>query len=108
LLYSLFQNLMDNAYKYSSADNRILQIKIKRVKLQLILTFIDNGIGIPSDEIDNVFNKFYRIENQFNQQGSVGIGLAFCKEVVKFMKGEISVKSELGKGSEFKIILPID
>ncbi len=108
LLYSLFQNLMDNAYKYSTADNRKLQIKIKRVKLQLIFSFIDNGIGIPSDEIDNVFNKFYRIENQFNQQGSVGIGLAFCKEVVKFMKGEISVKSELGKGSEFKIILPID
>ncbi len=108
LLYSLFQNLMDNAYKYSSADNRKLQIKIKRVKQQLIFSFIDNGIGIPSDEIDNVFNKFYRIENQFNQQGSVGIGLAFCKEVVKFMKGEISVKSELGKGSEFKIILPID
>ncbi len=108
LLYSLFQNLMDNAYKYSTADNRKLQIKIKRVKLQLIFSFIDNGIGIPSDEIDNVFNKFYRIENQFNQQGSVGIGLAFCKEVVKFMKGEIGVKSELGKGSEFKIILPID
>lgn len=108
LLYSLFQNLMDNAYKYSHTNKHKLQIKIKRVKQQLILSFIDNGIGIPSDEIDNVFNKFYRIENQFNQQGSVGIGLAFCKEVVKFMKGEISVKSELGKGSEFKIVLPID
>lgn len=108
LLYSLFQNLMDNAYKYSDTNKHKLQIKIKRIKQQLVLSFIDNGIGIPSDEIDNVFNKFYRIENQFNQQGSVGIGLAFCKEVVKFMKGEISVKSELGKGSEFKIILPIE
>lgn len=108
LLYSLFQNLMDNAYKYSYQDNRKLQIKIKRVKQQLLLLFIDSGIGIPAEEINNVFNKFYRIENQFNQQGSVGIGLAFCKEVVKFMKGEISVRSELGKGSEFKIVLPID
>ena len=74
----------------------------------MVLLFIDSGIGIPAEEINNVFNKFYRIENQFNQQGSVGIGLAFCKEVVKFMKGEISVRSELGKGSEFKIVLPID
>jgi two-component system phosphate regulon sensor histidine kinase PhoR len=108
LLFSLFQNMIDNAYKYSPDDKKQLQIKIRRVKDQLAIFFIDKGIGIPKHEIENVFNKFYRIENQFNQQGSVGIGLAFCKEVVKFMKGEISVKSELGKGSEFRIILPID
>ncbi len=108
LLYSLFQNLIDNAYKYSPVDKKDLQIKIRRVKDQLTIFFTDKGIGIPKDEIENVFNKFYRIENQFNQQGSVGIGLAFCKEVVKFMKGDISVKSELGQGSEFRILLPID
>lgn len=108
LLFSLFQNMIDNAYKYSLEDKKVLQIKIRRVKDQLSIFFIDQGIGIPKNEIDNVFNKFYRIENQFNQQGSVGIGLAFCKEVVKFMNGDISVKSELGKGSEFRIILPIE
>ena len=89
-------------------DKKYLQIKVKRIKDELVITFTDKGIGIPKNEMENVFNKFYRIENQFNQQGSVGIGLAFCKEVVQFMKGEISVKSELGHGSEFKIILPID
>lgn len=108
LLFSLFQNMIDNAYKYSLEDKKVLQIKIRRVKDQLSIFFIDQGIGIPKNEIDNVFNKFYRIENQFNQQGSVGIGLAFCKEVVKFMNGDISVKSELGKGSEFRIVLPIE
>lgn len=108
LLFSLFQNMIDNAYKYSPIDKKNLQIKIRRVKDELAIFFIDKGIGIPKNEIENVFNKFYRIENQFNQQGSVGIGLAFCKEVVKFMKGEISVKSEVGHGSEFKIILPIE
>jgi two-component system phosphate regulon sensor histidine kinase PhoR len=108
LLFSLFQNLMDNAYKYSYEGNRSLDIKIKRVKQSLLISFTDQGIGIPKTEIENVFNKFYRIENQFNQQGSVGIGLAFCKEVVKFMKGEITVRSEEGKGSEFRITLPID
>ncbi len=108
LLYSLFQNMIDNAYKYSAEDKKQMQINVKKIKEQLLISFIDKGIGIPKNEIENVFNKFYRIENQFNQQGSVGIGLAFCKEVVKFMKGEISVKSELGKGSEFMIVLPID
>ncbi len=108
LMYSLFQNMIDNAYKYSPEDKKQMQIKVKRMKDQLFISFIDKGIGIPKNEIENVFNKFYRIENQFNQQGSVGIGLAFCKEVVKFMKGEISVKSELGKGSEFMIVLPIE
>ena len=108
LLFSLFQNLIDNAYKYSPVDKKFLQIKVRRIKDELVITFTDKGIGIPKNEMENVFNKFYRIENQFNQQGSVGIGLAFCREVVKFMKGDISVKSELGQGSEFKIILPID
>ncbi len=86
LLVSLFQNLIDNAYKYSFPDKRLLQIKIKRVKDEVIFNFTDNGIGIPKQEQENIFKKFYRVENQFNQQGSVGIGLAFCKEVVKFMK----------------------
>lgn len=108
LMFSLFQNMIDNAYKYSPPNKKHLHIKIRRLKDQLSIHFIDKGIGIPKDEIENVFNKFYRIENQFNQQGSVGIGLAFCKEVVKFMNGEISVKSELGEGSEFKITLPIE
>jgi two-component system, OmpR family, phosphate regulon sensor histidine kinase PhoR len=108
LLYSLFQNLIDNAYKYSYPDRKKLQIKIRKIKNNLIFLFIDEGIGIPKKDQENIFNKFYRVENQFNQQGSAGIGLAFCKEVVKFMNGEISVKSEVGKGSEFKIVLPIE
>lgn len=108
LLYSLFQNLIDNAYKYSYQDKKRLQIKIKKVKNSLLFYFTDEGIGIPKNDQENIFNKFYRVENQFNQQGSAGIGLAFCKEVVKFMNGEISVKSELGEGSEFRIILPIE
>ncbi len=108
LLSSLFQNMIDNAYKYSFPDKKNMQIRIRKVKNVFLIYFTDNGIGIPKTELGNIFNKFYRVENQFNQQGSVGIGLAFCKEVVKFMNGEISVKSEEGKGSEFRIILPIE
>ncbi|HEY1010152.1 MAG TPA: ATP-binding protein, partial [Daejeonella sp.] len=59
-------------------------------------------------DIDNIFKKFFRVENQYNQQGSVGLGLAFCKELVNFMNGTISVQSVEGKGSEFKIELPYE
>lgn len=106
LLGSLFDNLAENAYKYSSETNKKLHIKAKLVKDKVVFRFKDAGIGIPSSEINNIFKKFYRIQNKYNQNGSVGLGLAFCKELVLFMKGEITVKSMVNKGTEFKIVLP--
>lgn len=106
LLGSLFDNLFENAYKYSPADRKKLHVKASLVKDKLLLQFKDAGIGIASAEIGNIFKKFYRIQNQYNQAGSVGLGLAFCKELVNFMKGEIQVESIINKGTEFKIWIP--
>ncbi|MES2827154.1 MAG: HAMP domain-containing sensor histidine kinase [Bacteroidota bacterium] len=106
LLGSLFDNLAENAYKYSPVDRKMLHISAKLVKGKVVLRFTDQGIGIPSSEINNIFKKFFRIQNQYNQNGSVGLGLAFCKELVNFMDGEITVKSKVEKGTEFKIVLP--
>lgn len=106
LLGSIFQNMIDNAYKYSPPDRKEQHISIEKVKKDLILRFRDKGIGIPKKEISNVFKKFYRIESQYNQNGSVGLGLAFCKELVNFMNGDIFVTSKVNEGSEFTIVLP--
>ncbi len=106
LLGSLFDNLAENAYKYSSVDHKKLHITARLIKDRVVLRFKDAGIGIPSSEISNIFKKFYRIQNRYNQNGSVGLGLAFCKELVNFMSGEITVKSVVNKGTEFKIVLP--
>jgi two-component system phosphate regulon sensor histidine kinase PhoR len=106
LLGSLFDNLVENAYKYSPPELKKLHIPARLIKGKVVFRFIDQGIGIPTPEINNIFKKFYRIQNQYNQNGSVGLGLAFCKELVVFMKGEISVKSKVNKGTEFKIVLP--
>ncbi len=106
LLGSLFDNLAENAYKYSPPDRKQLHITARLIKDRIVLRFKDAGIGIPSSEINNIFKKFYRIQNQYNQAGSVGLGLAFCKELVNFMKGEITVRSVVNKGTEFKIVLP--
>ena len=107
LLNSIFTNLADNAYKYSYPERKELNIQIKKVKRWMLIRFIDKGIGIPNKELNHIFNKFYKVENEFNQQGSVGIGLAFCKEIIQFMHGELTVHSELEKGTEFIVKLPL-
>jgi len=108
LLGSIFQNLIDNAYKYSNPDKKFLRIRIQKVKNRIIFKFSDQGIGIPEKDIRNIFKKFFRVQNQYNQQGSVGLGLAFCAELIKFMNGTITIKSVEGKGTEFRIELPYE
>lgn len=108
LLSSIFHNLMENAYKYANTGNKYLNISIERIKKNIVFTFSDNGIGIEEKELKNIFKKFYRIQSRYNQQGSVGLGLAFCKELVNFMNGSIMVKSKPNVGSTFEIMLPYD
>jgi two-component system, OmpR family, phosphate regulon sensor histidine kinase PhoR len=106
LLGSVFQNLIDNAYKYSEIGRKSLKITIFKQKKQIMFKFVDKGIGIPKQELANIFKKFYRVQSQYNQQGSVGLGLAFCKELLNFMDGNIQVTSTEGKGSTFIVTLP--
>jgi two-component system phosphate regulon sensor histidine kinase PhoR len=108
LLGSIFQNLIENAYKYSNPKRRELCINIRLEKRNIIFSFTDKGIGIAKNEIDNVFKKFYRVESQYNQDGSAGLGLAFCKELANFMNGEITVNSKINEGSEFIVTLPYE
>ena len=107
LLGSVFQNLMENAYKYSHPGKKELFINIRPERRHIVFAFADKGIGMARYEQGDVFKKFYRIENQYNQNGSVGLGLAFCKELVNFMDGEITVDSKLNVGSTFIVTLPL-
>ncbi len=106
LLGSIYQNLMENAYKYSHPFKKELNIKIVGEKRNVVFIFTDKGIGIQKGELGNIFKKFYRVENQYNQNGSVGLGLAFCKELVTFIGGEIKVDSKPNEGSVFTVIIP--
>jgi len=108
LLGSVFQNLIENAYKYSHPNKKELAINIGHEKRNIIFSFADKGIGIQKGELSNIFKKFYRVENKYNQNGSVGLGLAFCKELVNFMDGEIIVNSKVNEGSEFIVTLPYE
>jgi two-component system phosphate regulon sensor histidine kinase PhoR len=108
LLGSVFQNLIENAYKYSHPNQKELTIEAFYQKPDMVFLFADKGIGIPKSEVNNIFKKFFRIENKYNQNGSVGLGLAFCKELVNFMNGDITVNSKINEGSEFKVTLPYE
>ncbi|KGE15636.1 sensor histidine kinase [Sphingobacterium deserti] len=107
LLLSVFQNLIDNAYKYSERQRKFLNIDVQQNKKNFVIRFKDQGIGISKKEFNSIFKKFYRVKNQFNQQGSIGLGLAFCKEIVDFMGGEIKVDSVLNQGTTFTLVLPL-
>ena len=107
LLQSVFQNLIDNAYKYSEPDRKYLHIEVQQNKKNFVIKFKDRGIGINKKEFNSIFKKFYRVKNQFNQQGSIGLGLAFCKEIVDFMGGDIKIESVLNEGTTFILFLPL-
>lgn len=107
LLQSVFQNLIDNAYKYSEPQRKYLHIDVQQNKKNFVIKFKDRGIGINKKEFNSIFKKFYRVKNQFNQQGSIGLGLAFCKEIVDFMGGEIKIESVLNEGTTFILFLPL-
>jgi two-component system phosphate regulon sensor histidine kinase PhoR len=106
LLSSIYHNLIENAYKYAKEGSKNLKLDIYQEKKMIIFSFQDTGIGIEAKELENIFKKFYRIQSRYNQQGSIGLGLAFCKQLVNFMNGSITVKSEPNKGSIFIVSLP--
>src|SRR5690606_20309325 len=106
-LLSVFENLIANAYKYSEPDRKFLHIEVQQNKKDFVIKFKDRGIGINKKDFNSIFKKLYRVKNQFNQQGRIGLGVAFCKEIVDFMGGEIKVDSVPEKGTTFTLLLPL-
>ncbi len=103
LLKTVLSNLIDNACKYS--DNKTADVIINSNSESCIVSIADTGIGIPPDEIKNVFVPFYRSKNATSYTGS-GIGLSICQRIVKVLNGKISVQSEIGAGSTFTVEIP--
>jgi signal transduction histidine kinase len=101
-------NLLDNAAKFSS-DRKELDINVKSDDENIIIEVRDKGIGIPHDEMDKIFDKFYQGRNALRQtaKGS-GLGLTLVKHTVEAHGGKISVESKIGQGSTFSLIFPIE
>ncbi|MBB6283910.1 hybrid sensor histidine kinase/response regulator [Geobacillus subterraneus] len=96
-------NLLDNAIKYNRDGGTVL-IEGKYDQEKVVIHVKDNGIGIPDEEQENIFEPFYRIKGT-HVDGN-GIGLAFVKQIIRLLDGTIEVKSKLGVGSDFSFTLP--
>ena len=100
-------NIIDNAIKYTT-DTPKINIYIHQKKHLLSISIKDHGMGIPKLELDKIFTKFHRVSkgNVHNVKG-FGLGLSYVKKIVELHGGTVEVTSELNKGSEFKINIPI-
>lgn len=105
LLRTAFLNLMDNACKFSA--DRSVAIRVSAGANSLSICFLDQGVGIPPDEHEAVFAPFYRAQNVKNATRGHGIGLSLCRRIVELHRGELTLQSELGKGSNFELRFPL-
>ncbi len=104
-LAQVFINLISNARKYCDADEPVLKIRAKRNGNSLIIDFIDNGSGIPTDKQTLIFEKFSRIGE--TKAGGAGLGLAICREVMARLSGAITYLPGQ-KGAAFRVTVPTD
>lgn len=104
LLTRLLTNLISNAYRYGKKNGHIL-VSLKRKEEEIILSVQDDGIGIAKEEQENIFHRFYQVSSTYSGSGT-GLGLSIVMEIAKFHNGNISVDSQLGKGSIFTLTIP--
>ncbi len=108
LLAQVIENLLDNACKYTPQGGNI-QLQLSKNSAVATIKVIDNGRGIPQENLDIIFERFYRIESSIkSQQKGFGLGLAISKQIIRLHNGGISAQSRVGKGTTFVIELPIN
>jgi signal transduction histidine kinase len=101
-------NLLSNAVKYTVSGSVSVVTYIDPHSNRFVLEIRDTGVGIPRAELGSVFDKFHRVSSvQGRSIEGTGIGLSFTLELVKIHKGEVTVESEPGQGSTFRVFLPL-
>jgi signal transduction histidine kinase len=102
----VFTNLVGNALKFTEANGRI-DVVLSRKNGEVYCSVKDTGCGIPEDELDRVFDRFYQVEKVVTRKsGGTGLGLAIVKNIVEAHGGQIRIKSRLGEGTEVAFSLP--
>ncbi len=108
LIRRMLLNLVDNAVKFTPAGGKIL-LSLKKEGGSVVCSLSDTGIGIPQDQIDKIFDRFYRVDQSRNRlSGGAGLGLSICKWIVDAHQGTIKVSSTLVKGTAIEIHLPLE
>jgi signal transduction histidine kinase len=103
LLFTALKNIVVNACKYSS-DHKA-SIRFHAETGRMIIHIEDHGVGIPEEELEHIFQPFYRVEED-KKVGGFGLGLSLASRIIKLHKGEIQVTSKRGEGTSFTVKLP--
>lgn len=104
LMRNIIINLLTNAIKFSPNSN-LIELKVSCEEYALIFSVRDYGLGIPAEDLPKLFEPFVRAKNVGNIRGT-GLGLSIVRKAVDLLGGDISISSEVGKGTEFTVILP--
>jgi two-component system sensor histidine kinase SenX3 len=105
-LVSALYNLLDNAVKFSS-PNGAVEIRLEAVGDRVQVSVVDQGVGIPSRDLDRIFERFYRVDRARSRgTGGTGLGLAIVRHVAANHGGDVTVASREGEGSTFSLVLP--
>ncbi len=109
LIYQSVLNLISNAVKYTPAGGRVtVRMTPREEEHKMIIEVSDTGVGIPKEDIPKMFGKFFRVEANKKIAKGTGLGLNLVKKIVETVHdGEIGLKSEVGQGSTFQIVLPL-
>ena len=101
-------NLLDNAVKFNKPNGEVRVHLERRAADRIAIVISDTGIGIPPDDLSRVFERFYRADKARSRQvGGTGLGLSIVKHAIEQMNGTISAESELGAGTTFTVLLPL-
>ncbi|MCJ7729986.1 MAG: HAMP domain-containing histidine kinase, partial [Sedimentisphaerales bacterium] len=102
-------NLLSNAVKYTSPGGSVeIKTEVDEIAAVARVTVTDTGVGIPENELEHIFDKFYRVEANKEQAKGTGLGLSLVKQIVeKVHNGRVFVKSKVGQGSTFGFELPL-
>ncbi len=117
LIRQSIRELMQNALKFTESGGKVM-VSVSRIseKNSAVITVKDTGVGIPADKTNLIFEKFYEVQDVMYHStsktnfmgGGIGVGLSLVKEIVEKNNGEVVVESEVGKGSAFSLIFPLN
>jgi signal transduction histidine kinase len=103
----VLRNLLENAFKYSLADSRPVEVAVKVDGETVTVVVADDGPGLPAEDLHNLFEPFFRVDrSRSKKSGGYGLGLSICKRIVEAHGGRIEAANRSGRGAEFTITLP--
>jgi len=107
-LEQVFLNLLENALKYGNRPGLQIDLYMERAGPSIHVQITDNGPGIPHEDQEHIFERFYRVhKDRSRESGGTGLGLSIVKNVVQAHGGTVSLRSSPGKGSTFNVVLPV-